>query len=616
MTLAAGSSDTPARDWYFTRFEKRRPLPPSPHVKWRETLWQVMASMSLGIGLWYFYWRWTASLNMEALWFAIPLALAETLSFIGLLLLMFNMWQISDTPWQPPPTSARQCDPDAEDRPVKVDVYITTYSEDPELVRLSLQAARSLVSPPHVDIAVYCLDDGRRPEMRQVAEAEGCGYLTRSSGEGFKAGNLRNALDHTSGDFVIICDADTRIFPQFVERTLGYFRDPDIAWVQTPQWFFDLPEGESLEDAWERRGRVVGLGKPARWAARAFQRLFGPVRVGEDPFDNSPVFFYDVLLRRRNGASASFCCGAGSIHRREAVLQASLRAYAAAVERRVTPVIAEIDDAESRETLGSAMRREMALETQVTPYKFHVSEDIYTSIVLQGDPVRPWRSVFHPEILSKMLSPQDMQSWLIQRFKYGAGTIDITVNDNPLLNYKLTLSQKLMYLMTIWSWLSCLWMPAFLLAPIIYLFTGIPPVTAFSLEFFAHFIPYIFAYELAVLIGAWGVSNGRGSSFHMAFFPYGLRAIWTVLRGEPIKFPITPKERQIGRFLHLVKWQILVIVLTVLAIAWATIAIFVLGWRTDVSGYIVNVFWGTFCIMMMMSIVRAALWRPVGEGTT
>src|SRR5262245_17952005 len=220
MTMAVGTSETPARNWYFARFEGRRPLPASPHVKWRETLWQVLASMSLGIGVWYFHWRWTSSLNMDALWFALPLALAETLSFIGLLLLMFNLWQISDTPWQPPPKSARECDPDADDRPVKVDIFVTTYSEDPELVRLSLRAARALVSPPGVEIEVHCLDDGRRAEMRQVAEQERCNYITRATGEGFKAGNLRNALDHTSGDFVVICDADTRLFPQFVTRTL------------------------------------------------------------------------------------------------------------------------------------------------------------------------------------------------------------------------------------------------------------------------------------------------------------------------------------------------------------------------------------------------------------
>ena len=42
------------------------------------------------------------------------------------------------------------------------------------------------------------------------------------------------------------------------------------------------------------------------------------LEIGEDPLVNDPRIFYDILLRRRNWANASFCCGAGSIHRREA----------------------------------------------------------------------------------------------------------------------------------------------------------------------------------------------------------------------------------------------------------------------------------------------------------
>ena len=48
--------------------------------------------------------------------------------------------------------------------------------------------------------------------MRRVAEQEGVNYLSRENNIGFKAGNLRNGLEHTDGDFIVICDADTRVF--------------------------------------------------------------------------------------------------------------------------------------------------------------------------------------------------------------------------------------------------------------------------------------------------------------------------------------------------------------------------------------------------------------------
>lgn len=602
---AAPARPSDGRRWYFQPFEERVPPLPSRHSPAREFAWQVLATIALAVGLWYLHWRWTDSLNYDALWFAIPLVLAETLSFLGLILMFFNLWQVTDTPEKAPPASMADCEQGGEDRPPRVDVYVATYSEDPELVRLSLQAAKRLTYPGAIEIRVHCLDDGRRPAMEAVARDCGANYVTRPDNVGYKAGNLRNALEVTDGDFIVICDADTRLFPRFLEETLGYFRDPTVAWVQTPQWFFDLPAGRTLEEAWGRR-----LGGFGRALARGLQRLVGPIRLAADPFDNDPRFFYDAIQRRRNGANASFCCGAGSIHRREAVLQSALRAYADRVDRRVTRLVEEVQDSESREALDQALRTQYALDEEVTPYKFHVSEDIYTSIVLHGDAERPWRSVYHPRILSKMLSPQDMASWAVQRFKYAAGTLDIAVHDSPVWRYKLSPSQRMMYGATIWSYLSCLWSWMFLISPAIYLFTAIPPVTAFSLDFFKHFLPFVLAYELALLIGTWGIPNARGRATYTGFFPFGLRALWTVLRGQAIRFPVTPKERQTGRFLRIVRWQIAVSVVVAASIVYATVELFVLHERADYSGYVVNLFWGLYSIFLLGGLIRAALWKP------
>jgi cellulose synthase (UDP-forming) len=106
--------------------------------------------------------------------------------------------------------------------------------------------------------------------MRQVCDEEGIHYITRSSNIGFKAGNMRNAMEQTSGDFIVICDSDTRLFPSILENTLGYFRDPDVAWIQTPQWFFDLPQGRTLPD-W--LGKYAGT--PGRWLAARSRRWPG-----------------------------------------------------------------------------------------------------------------------------------------------------------------------------------------------------------------------------------------------------------------------------------------------------------------------------------------------------
>lgn len=581
-----------------------------PHSPARELLWQFLAIVCLVLGANYIRWRWTDSLNFDALWFAIPLAVAETLAYIGLALFAFNLWFTRDTPQKPAPATFDECvdEPEAPARPLAVDVFITTYNEEEELVRISIRDAKRVRYPHPLDLRIHVLDDGRRATMRQVADEEGVLYISRTNNVGFKAGNLRNAMEQTSGDFIVICDADTRLFPTFLENTLGYFRDPDVAWVQTPQWFYDIPEGKRLPQ-WLQRG----LGAPGRWLGKGVEKLIGPVRIGQDPFVNDPQVFYDVILRRRNWCHASFCCGAGSVHRREAVMQAALRNFGFAVDEEVRRYAQEIPDSTLRADFGDAMRTQVALETELTPYKFHVSEDIYTSIVLHNDGARRWKSVLHPGVESKMLSPQDLLTWLIQRFKYAGGTLDIALHDNPLWRGHMTTAQRMMYLTTFWSYFGCLWNVIFLAAPIIYLFTGIAPLASYSSAFYLHALPFIIATELAFMVGTWGQRSWDGKASYLSFFSVNFRALWTVLRGEKIKFHVTPKERQEGTFLHLVRPQIAVIALTLGGLAYAAWRVFVQGNEAELPNLIVNVAWGLNNVFAMLPLVRASLWQPDDE---
>ncbi|MEJ7928847.1 glycosyltransferase [Ramlibacter sp. AN1015] len=591
--------------FYFERFEHRRPPPPVPHSPAIELTWQFLVIVALILGANYIWWRWTASLNWDALWFAIPLVVAETLAYIGLLLFAFNLWQTRDVPRRPPPAEASEVLDAEAGRPVSVDVFITTYNEDEELVRLSIQDARKLRYPHAIELRVHVLDDGRRPSMRAVAEQEGVNYITRSNNIGFKAGNLRNAMEHTGGDFIVICDADTRLFPTFLEHTLGYFRDRDVAWVQTPQWFYDIPEGAPLPEWLQGR-----YGRAGRGLGRVVERLFGRVRIGEDPFINDPKLFYDVILRRRNWCNASFCCGAASVHRREAIMQVALRNWSRAIDAEVRRHTRSVADPQIRADLDDAVRRQVAMDAELTPYRFHVSEDIYTSIVLHNDTQRRWRSVLHPGVESKMLSPQDLLTWMIQRFKYAGGTLDIALRDNPLWRGGMSPAQRLMYLTTFWSYLGCLWNVVFLAAPIIYLFTGIAPLSSYSLAFYLHALPFIIVTELAFMFGTWGIRSWEGKASYLSFFSLNFRALWTVLRGEKIKFHVTPKERQEGNFIHLVVPQLTVIVLTLAGLLYASWRVFVDGQRDELPNLVVNVAWGLNNVFAMLPLVRAALWRP------
>jgi len=600
--------------FYFDKFEDRKPEPPLPHSSSRELLWQYLAVINLTLGLWYIYWRWTSSLNTDALWYAIPLVLAETAAYLGLCFFTFNLWKVEDTPKQTGPSLLSEVVNYApqKDRPLEVDIYFPTYNEDPELVRLSLQDAGKVTYPSNINLKIHVLDDGKRPAMQQVAKEEGANYITRNNNMGYKAGNLRNAMEQTSGDFIVICDADTRPFPTILEHTLSYFRDPNVAWVQTPQWFFDLPEGRSLPEC---LGKY--LSKPGRMLGKGIEKIFGSVTIGEDPFVNEPKMFYDVIQRRRNWCNASFCCGAGSIHRREAVMEAALKAYAESIDREVknsSALITKLTGEDNLDPIAEAgLKHQVLQDNEFTPYRFHVSEDIYTSIVLHADEDRNWKSVMHPEVESKMLSPQDLLSWTVQRFKYAGGTLDIAKNDNPVFRKGMSMPQRLMYATTIWSYLGGLWNAIFLCAPLIYLFTAIAPVKAYSMDFYAHILPFLLMTELSFMVGCWGLAGYSSKASYLAFFPNNLRAIWTVLKGEKISFPVTPKDRQEGTFLHLVIPQLSIIILTILGIGYAWWQVSRGQVSFSIDGVLLNTFWGLNNILALSGIVYAALWKPVDE---
>ncbi len=599
------------KQFYFSEYEDRIPEKPLAYSPIVEFIWQMLAICTIALGARYLLWRWFYSLNTDALWFAIPVVIAETCAFIGLLLFVHNLWSVNDTPPPNPPRKRSQVmETDDDETLISVDIFLPTFNEDPELTRYSIRDALAVTYPYALDLRIHVLDDGNRTEMKKVALEEGVNYITREANIGFKAGNLRNGMAQTHGDFIVILDSDTRPFPTLLSHTLGYFRDPDVAWVQTPQWFYDTPMGRPLDRVWGDKFGTVG-----RVAANSVQRIIGPVIIGRDPFVSNAKLFYDVIQRRRNGLNISFCCGAGSIHRREAVMEAALKCYAGAVEDKTKSFSKFMQSGKDQARLEKTLRRELSISTELTPYKFHVSEDIYTSILLHQDTERNWKSVFHPEVESKMLSPLDIQSWAMQRFRYAGGSLDILFHDCPLFRSGMSLRQKLMYAATFWSYLAPLWNMIFIVAPLLALFTGLSPIKAYSVEFFSHLLPFLILHELASVFGTWGIDNRQGKMLNIAFFSINLMAIWTVLHGREIKFKVTPKERNNQRHLWLVAPQICVVVLTFAAIIFAALKLWFYPDKSDLGLLCVNSFWAMFNAYSMTVLINAALWTPKSETT-
>ena len=188
-----------------------------------ERLVRVVAATSLAFSCAYIVWRWGWTLNTDALWYSVPLALAETYGLLTAFFLTFTAWRLADRP-PVPPLPGRS-----------VDVFVTSYDEPLAIVRKTALAARD-IRYPHT---TYLLDDGRRDEIRALADELGIGYLRREDNRHAKAGNLNNALRHTTGEFILQLDADHVPLPHMVERLIGHFADERVAFVQSPQDFYN-----------------------------------------------------------------------------------------------------------------------------------------------------------------------------------------------------------------------------------------------------------------------------------------------------------------------------------------------------------------------------------------
>jgi cellulose synthase (UDP-forming) len=642
----------------------------------RLLLIRVVVTLTALLGVNYIAWRWVFSVHWQVWWIAVPLVLAETYSLIDSLLFGLTVWRLRPRPEPPPPPEN-----------ATVDVLITTYNEDNDLVMETARAALR-ISYPH---RTWILDDGSRPGLRQEAEAAGVGWIARSADwagrpRHAKAGNLNNALLATDGEFLLILDADQVPMPQILDRTLGYFRDERMAVVQTPQLFVNVPPS--------------------------------------DPLGSQAPLFYGPLQQGKDGWNAAFFCGSNAVIRREALMRLGVSRYVRAVEDSVFRALRTADAVLAKagrelgpgqDRLGAAIAQVRAEVAQAraeirrsggladVTYRFQrraeavvrriVEEDVAgmtadllaireladggdggdggdgadggpgtpaTNAVLrqltrrdwsplgaiesvhallraididrsdEAQPLMPmatisvtedmatcmrlhamgWKSAYHHELLAHGLAPEDLGTMLTQRLRWAQGTMQVMFRENPLLQRGLTLPQRLMYLATIWSYLSGFAAVVYLAAPVIYLSAGILPVKALSAAFFLRLVPFLVANQLLFLIVGHGTKTWRGQQYSLALFPVWIKAVTSafnnVYRGRSLAFAVTPKTRQdqARPAWHLVKYQ--------LAAAAMLIAAVVAGIIRAITGHaaieatVINVIWVVYDLLILSVIIPAA----------
>ena len=235
----------------------------------QEIFTRVFAAIAWLYGLYWIIWRWGFSLNPHAIIFSVVLVVAETYGLINSFFLIATVWRLKYRTPPPAPPGLR------------VDVFITNFDEPLEVLRRTAIGARAIRYPHRT----WMLDDGKRDEVKAMADALGIGYIRREGNEHAKAGNLNNALKLTDGEFILQLDADHVPLPTILDRLLGYFTDREVAFVQSPQDFYNTDsfthvvneEGRSL---WEENRIFFSLLQPGKdnWNAAFFCGSCGVLR--------------------------------------------------------------------------------------------------------------------------------------------------------------------------------------------------------------------------------------------------------------------------------------------------------------------------------------------------
>jgi cellulose synthase (UDP-forming) len=165
------------------------------------------------------------------------------------------------------------------DKGLRVAIFTTSSPGEPlEMFEKTLAACRR-ISYPHT---TYLLDDTRDPAFREVAERNGAVWLELVGLPGAKAGKVNKALQLTTEDFILILDPDHIPFPEFLDYTLGFFKDEKIGFVQVSQAYYNQYRSFT-----------------AKGAAEQTYTFYGPTQMGLHGLGSAVAIGANCTFRRK-----------------------------------------------------------------------------------------------------------------------------------------------------------------------------------------------------------------------------------------------------------------------------------------------------------------------------
>ena len=213
--------------------------------RWKKFLYCLAIILSAVYLIWRIGWTIPWEQSFWVLLYAIILWVCEVVSnltaYITIIFRMLpakkklkmDLHQVLDT-WQVP----------------DVDVLIATHNEDRDLLEKTVNGA-TYMNYPKDKLHIYICDDGNRPEIKELADQYGVGYIGLKDNHEAKSGNLNHALSQLTSPLFVDFDSDMIPYTNFLQETVPYFQqnwldyknDPDhtqpLGYVQTPQSFYE-----------------------------------------------------------------------------------------------------------------------------------------------------------------------------------------------------------------------------------------------------------------------------------------------------------------------------------------------------------------------------------------
>jgi cellulose synthase (UDP-forming) len=156
-----------------------------------------------------------------------------------------------------------------------IDVFLPSAGEPMDVLRNTYEHVARLSWEGQLVVRV--MDDSARPEVAELAAEYGFTYDVRDNRPLLKkAGNLKYAFDRTEGDLIVIFDADFCPRPDFLTELVPYFGDPEIAIVQSPQFF----DSDKKRQSWLEECAGSVQESFYRWAQVSRDKLGAPICVG------------------------------------------------------------------------------------------------------------------------------------------------------------------------------------------------------------------------------------------------------------------------------------------------------------------------------------------------